>query len=110
MVVRSLVCVEGRLKLREAIIPKFLGLVDSPELRLSHPEIRPLFLELKGFGGWRSFSTETDDARWRDADLHEVLDELVERVIRKTTDEDFAVCLIVEDFGQKCTDEGFARS
>ena len=105
MAVMRLVCVEGSLELRAALVPKIPSLVDGPVLRLGHPKIHPLFFELKGFSGRRSLSTEPDDARWGDTDLHEVLDELVECMIREATDEDFAVCLIVEDFGQECTDK-----
>ena len=72
--------------------------------------INSLLLELKGFSGRGGFPSQANDARQRDTILHEILEELVKRVICIATDEDLAVCLIVKDLGQKRSDERFAGS
>jgi hypothetical protein len=77
---------------------------------LGHPVIRPLFLELKGFSGRGSFPAQANDTRQGNANLHEILEELVERVIRIATDEDSAVCLVMEDLSQQRSNEGFTGS
>lgn len=102
--------VERFLELCAVPIPELLNLVDGHKLHLGHPVIRPLFLELKGFSGRGSFPTQANDTRQRDANLHEILEELVERMIRIATDKDPAVCLVMKDLSQQRSNEGFTGS
>jgi len=99
--------IEGFPEQRVVLFPDILDLVNSHELHPSHPVIRPLFLELEGFGSCNSFPTQAHNTRRGNANLHEILEELIERVIRIATDGYLAVCLVVEYLGQKRSDEGF---
>jgi hypothetical protein len=75
-----------------------------------HPELRRLFLEPQGFSGCSSFPAQANNTRQWNANLHEILKELVERVVCIATNEDLAVCLVMEDLSQQRSNEGFTRS
>jgi hypothetical protein len=97
--VSQLVRVERFLELHATLVPNPLETVDSHKFHSGHLVICPLILEPKGFSGGGGFPTQANDTRKGNAYLREFIKELIERVIRVTTDEDLAVRLIMENFG-----------
>lgn len=93
-------CQTGERVLRTLLVP-----VDSEPI--AAPKFIRLLLVEKGkrLGSWCRLPAETDDVVLRDADVEEVLQELVERVIRVAANEDLLGRGIVQDSRQESTNE-----